>query len=179
MTAAQLIHFAIVISLGILAFLTFLVAGTILGLMIVEDIGCDYCITTPVGRRQRTSASPPRQAPFASETKGQYSRKNSPAARPWRIASTSIIAPSHLALRGGMAARHSHRSRQRGCAGWSPRRETATRMAAFPGRRAVRCLDSAAQAGFPDRYGALPELQRRHICAGGRFAATNSGGGCR
>lgn len=49
MTAAQLIHFAIVISLGILAFLTFLVAGTILGLMIVEDIGCDYCVTTPVG----------------------------------------------------------------------------------------------------------------------------------
>jgi hypothetical protein len=49
MTAAQLVHFAIVIGLGILAFLTFLVAGTILALMIVEDIGCHYCVDYPVG----------------------------------------------------------------------------------------------------------------------------------
>ena len=48
MTAAQLLHFLIVIGLGILAFLTFLVAGTILGLMIVEDSGCN-CIQYPIG----------------------------------------------------------------------------------------------------------------------------------
>ena len=49
MTAAQLVHFLIVIGLGILAFLIFLVAGTILGLMIVEDSGCSYCIQYPIG----------------------------------------------------------------------------------------------------------------------------------
>ena len=48
MTAAQLVHFFIVIGLGILAFLTFLVAGTIVGLMIVEDSGCN-CIHYPIG----------------------------------------------------------------------------------------------------------------------------------
>ena len=48
MTAAQIIHFFIVVGLGILAFLTFIVAGTILGLMIVEDMGCD-CVQYPVG----------------------------------------------------------------------------------------------------------------------------------
>ena len=47
MTAAQLLHFFIVIGLGILAFLTFIVAGTILGLMIAED-GCN-CIQYPIG----------------------------------------------------------------------------------------------------------------------------------
>lgn len=49
MTAAQIIHFFIVIGLGILAFLTFIVAGTILGLMIVEDMGCNDCVQYPVG----------------------------------------------------------------------------------------------------------------------------------
>jgi hypothetical protein len=48
MTAAQLIHFLIVIGLGILAFLTFVVAATILGLMIVEDMACN-CVQYPVG----------------------------------------------------------------------------------------------------------------------------------
>jgi hypothetical protein len=47
MTAAQLVHFLIVIGLGILAFLTFLVAGTILGLMIVEDSGA--FVQYPIG----------------------------------------------------------------------------------------------------------------------------------
>lgn len=49
MTAAQLVQFLIILGLGILAFLTFLVAGTILGLMIVEDSGCSYCLSYPVG----------------------------------------------------------------------------------------------------------------------------------
>ncbi len=49
MTAAQLVHFFIVIGLGILAFITFLVAGTILGLMLVEDSGCYYCVQYPIG----------------------------------------------------------------------------------------------------------------------------------
>jgi hypothetical protein len=48
MTAAQLLHFFIVIVLGILAFITFLVAGTILGLMIVEDLRCN-CVQYPIG----------------------------------------------------------------------------------------------------------------------------------
>jgi hypothetical protein len=47
MTAAQVVHFLIVIGLGILAFITFVVAGTILGLMIVEDSGC--CVQYPIG----------------------------------------------------------------------------------------------------------------------------------
>jgi hypothetical protein len=48
MTAAQLLHFLIVIGLGILAFITFIVAATILGLMIVENSECD-CWQYPVG----------------------------------------------------------------------------------------------------------------------------------
>ena len=48
MTAAQLLHFLIVIGLGILAFITFIVAGTIMGLMIVEDSGC-ACVQYPIG----------------------------------------------------------------------------------------------------------------------------------
>jgi hypothetical protein len=48
MTAAQLLHFLIVIGLGILAFITFIVAATILGLMVVEDSGC-ACVQYPIG----------------------------------------------------------------------------------------------------------------------------------
>jgi hypothetical protein len=46
MTTAQIIHFLIAIGLGILAFLTFIVAMTILGLMLVEDC---YCVQYPIG----------------------------------------------------------------------------------------------------------------------------------
>jgi hypothetical protein len=48
MTAAQILHFFILIGLAILAFITFLVAGTILALMIVEDAHCK-CVHFPVG----------------------------------------------------------------------------------------------------------------------------------
>lgn len=46
MTTAQILHFLIAIGLGILAFLTFIVAMTILGLMLVEDC---YCVQYPIG----------------------------------------------------------------------------------------------------------------------------------
>lgn len=49
MTAAQVLHFVIVIGLGILAVITFIVAATIMGLMIVEDSGCNCSIQYPVG----------------------------------------------------------------------------------------------------------------------------------
>jgi len=48
MTAAHLVQYFIIIGLGILAFITFLVAGTILGLMIYEDSRC-LCIQYPIG----------------------------------------------------------------------------------------------------------------------------------
>jgi hypothetical protein len=48
MTAAQLVHFLILIGLGILAFITFIVAATIMGLMIVEDSAC-ACVHYPIG----------------------------------------------------------------------------------------------------------------------------------
>jgi hypothetical protein len=48
MTAAQIIHFVVAIGLGILAFLTFIVAATILGLMLVEDSRC-ACPQYPIG----------------------------------------------------------------------------------------------------------------------------------
>jgi hypothetical protein len=48
MTAAQVVHFLIIIGLGILAFITFIVAATIMGLMIVEDSKC-ACVEYPIG----------------------------------------------------------------------------------------------------------------------------------
>src|SRR5262245_53778204 len=48
MTAAHLVQFLIIVALGILAFLTFLVAGTILALMIYEDSRC-LCLQYPLG----------------------------------------------------------------------------------------------------------------------------------
>jgi hypothetical protein len=48
MTAAHLLQYFILIVLGILAFITFVVAGTILGLMIYEDSRC-LCIQYPIG----------------------------------------------------------------------------------------------------------------------------------
>ena len=48
MTTAQIIHFLVAIGLGILALITFIVAATILGLMLVEDSRC-YCVQYPIG----------------------------------------------------------------------------------------------------------------------------------
>jgi hypothetical protein len=48
MTAAHLLQYFILIVLGIFAFITFLVAGTILGLMIYEDSRC-ACFQYPIG----------------------------------------------------------------------------------------------------------------------------------
>jgi hypothetical protein len=48
MTAAHLVQYLILLVLGILAFITFLVAGTILGLMIYEDSRC-LCLQYPIG----------------------------------------------------------------------------------------------------------------------------------
>jgi len=48
MTAVQIAHFLILIGLGILSVITFLVAGTIVALMIVEASGCN-CVQYPVG----------------------------------------------------------------------------------------------------------------------------------
>ncbi len=48
MTAAHLVQFLVLLQLGILAFITFLVAATILGLMIYEDSRC-FCLQYPIG----------------------------------------------------------------------------------------------------------------------------------
>lgn len=48
MTAAHVLQYIILIILGIFAFITFLVAGTILGLMIHEDSRC-LCSQYPIG----------------------------------------------------------------------------------------------------------------------------------
>ncbi len=49
MTAADFARFLVIIGLGILAFITFLVAGTIIGLMVVDARECNRCLTYPVG----------------------------------------------------------------------------------------------------------------------------------
>jgi hypothetical protein len=49
MTAADFLRFLIITGLGILAFITFLVTGTIVGLMWLESWGCGRCHTYPVG----------------------------------------------------------------------------------------------------------------------------------
>src|SRR5574337_1963930 len=46
--------------------------------------------TSPVEERHRMSASAPIHRPSAREMVGRYSRKNSPWARPFRIAARSI-----------------------------------------------------------------------------------------
>jgi hypothetical protein len=50
MTVADVARFVVITLLGVLAIITFLVAGTIIGLMMVDN-GCDrgYCMPTPVG----------------------------------------------------------------------------------------------------------------------------------
>ena len=49
MTSADFLRFVIIISLGILAFITFLVAGTIVGLMWLDSWSCGVCKKYPVG----------------------------------------------------------------------------------------------------------------------------------
>jgi hypothetical protein len=49
MTSADFLRFVIIVSLGILAFITFLVAGTIVGLMWIDGYDCGHCRRYPVG----------------------------------------------------------------------------------------------------------------------------------
>lgn len=49
MTSADVMRFVIIVSLGVISFITFLVAGTILGLMWVESWSCGSCKQYPVG----------------------------------------------------------------------------------------------------------------------------------
>jgi hypothetical protein len=49
MTSADVMRFIIIISLGVLAFITFLVAGTMIGLMWLDDWSCGVCQDYPVG----------------------------------------------------------------------------------------------------------------------------------
>ena len=49
MTSADIMRFVIIISLGVLAFITFLVAGTIIGLMWLDSWSCGVCKQYPVG----------------------------------------------------------------------------------------------------------------------------------
>jgi hypothetical protein len=49
MTSADFMRFMIIIMLGIMAFVTFLVTGTILGLMWLDTWSCARCHRYPVG----------------------------------------------------------------------------------------------------------------------------------
>jgi asparagine N-glycosylation enzyme membrane subunit Stt3 len=49
MTSADIMRFVIIISLGVVSFITFLVAGTIVGLMWVDSFACVTCKKYPVG----------------------------------------------------------------------------------------------------------------------------------
>ncbi|MGO9543960.1 MAG: hypothetical protein ACLPPF_04100 [Rhodomicrobium sp.] len=49
MTSADFLRFVIILSLGVLAFITFLVAGTIIGLMWLDSWSCGECRQYPVG----------------------------------------------------------------------------------------------------------------------------------
>jgi hypothetical protein len=49
MTSADFMRFVIIVSLGVLAFVTFLVAGTIIGLMWLDSWRCGTCKEFPVG----------------------------------------------------------------------------------------------------------------------------------
>jgi len=49
MTSADVMRFVIIISLGVVAVITFLVAGTILGLMWVDSWSCGTCKRYPIG----------------------------------------------------------------------------------------------------------------------------------
>lgn len=49
MTAADFLRFVIIVSLGVLAFVTFLVAGTIVALMWLDSWRCGTCSPHPAG----------------------------------------------------------------------------------------------------------------------------------
>jgi hypothetical protein len=49
MTSADFMRFMIIISLGVVSFITFLVAGTITGLMWLDSFTCVTCKKYPVG----------------------------------------------------------------------------------------------------------------------------------
>ncbi len=49
MTAADFLRFVLIVSLGVLAFITFLVAGTIIGLMWLDSWSCGTCARYPAG----------------------------------------------------------------------------------------------------------------------------------
>ena len=49
MTSADFLRFVIIVSLGVLGFITFLVAGTIIGLMWLDAWNCGVCKEYPVG----------------------------------------------------------------------------------------------------------------------------------
>ncbi len=49
MGVADIARFVVVIGLGVLAFITFVVAGTIVGLMVVDGDRCGECVSFPVG----------------------------------------------------------------------------------------------------------------------------------
>jgi hypothetical protein len=49
MTSADVFRFLLIVGLGALAFITFLVAGTILGLMWLDAWACGTCRQFPVG----------------------------------------------------------------------------------------------------------------------------------
>jgi hypothetical protein len=49
MTSADILRFVIIFSLGVLAFITFLVAGTLVGLMWFDSWSCGMCRHYPAG----------------------------------------------------------------------------------------------------------------------------------
>lgn len=49
MTAADFLRFVIIVSLGVLGLITFLVAGTIVGLMWLDSWSCGVCREYPAG----------------------------------------------------------------------------------------------------------------------------------
>jgi hypothetical protein len=49
MTVADVLRFFVIVGVGVLAVVTFLVAGTITGLMIFDDDSCKFCDSYPIG----------------------------------------------------------------------------------------------------------------------------------
>ncbi len=49
MTSADLMRFFIIVGLGVLSFITFLVAGTLIGLMWLDSWSCGNCARYPAG----------------------------------------------------------------------------------------------------------------------------------
>ena len=49
MTSADFLRFVIIVVLGVLAFISFLVAGTMIGLMFLDSWSCGECKLYPVG----------------------------------------------------------------------------------------------------------------------------------